>query len=437
MKKRYVAVAVTGLALAAGLWIYRTASAHETDSYRFATITRGSVQSTVSATGALSAVTTVQVGTQVSGQVSAIYTDFNDRVKKGQLLARIDPTLAQQAVVDAQAGLQRVQAQLAQTQQVYGQDKQLYDEQVITATEFTAAQANYTVAQANVKSAQVALDKARQNLSYTSITAPIDGVVVERDVNVGQTVAASFSAPQLFLIANNLSQMQILASVDESDIGQIKVGQPVHFTVQAYPARTFSGTVKQVRLQSTTTDNVVNYTAVITVQNLDGALLPGMTATVSFLTGSATNVLLVPNAALRFRATPTMLASLKSSRSAGGAARANSTPGSDSTSRHTSAGAARAAATGAASTRRGASGAARPTTAMLWYVGADGAPTATRVRTGLSDGQQTQIQGSGVTEGMQVITAVTQPGAQSASAAPATSNPFQPQGRGGYRRGGF
>src|SRR5690242_10612429 len=322
MKKLHVAAAITGLSMLTGLWVYRRADARETPVYRYATVTRGNLQSTVSATGTLSAVTTVQVGTQVSGQVSAIYVDFNDKVKKGELLARIDPTLAQQAVADAQAGLEKMQAQQLQAQQTYEQDKPLFDSKFITATEFNTAQANLAVAKANVKSAQVTLDKAKQNLAYTNIYAPIEGVVVERDVDVGQTVAASFSAPQLFLIANDLSHMQILAAVDESDIGQIKDGQPVTFTVEAYPTRTFTGNVQQVRLQSKTTDNVVNYTVVIGVQNQDGALLPGMTATVSFLTGSADNVLTVPNAALRFRPTPEMQAALRASR--GGASRSDS-----------------------------------------------------------------------------------------------------------------
>src|ERR1044071_7984235 len=303
--------AIGGIVLAAGalgLWIYRNAEAHEAPAYRYATITRGNLESTVSATGALSAVTTVQVGTQVSGQVSQIYVDFNDRVKKGQLLARIDPTLQQQAVLDAQAGVVRAQADLDRSKSEYDRNKTLYDQKVLTATEFNTAQYNYTVAQASVKSAQVALDRARKNLSYTEIYAPIDGVVVQRNVDVGQTVAASLSAPQIFLIANDLSQMQILANVDESDIGQIHEGQPVRFTVQAYANQTFEGSVRQVRLQSATTENVVNYTVVVTVANPKGTLLPGMTATVEFLTGSAENALIVPNAALRFRATPEMMA---------------------------------------------------------------------------------------------------------------------------------
>ena len=169
----------------------------------------------------------MQVGTQVSGQISAIYVDFNSKVKKGQLIARIDPTLQQQAVQDAQAGVARAQATLAQTKAEYDRNKLLHDQKIVTDPEFNTAQLNYQLAKANATSAQIALDKARQNLSYTSIYAPIDGVVVERDMDVGQTVAASLSAPQLFVIAKDLSQMQILATVDESDIGQIKDDQPV------------------------------------------------------------------------------------------------------------------------------------------------------------------------------------------------------------------
>ena len=428
MKKLQVAVAITGLSIIAGAWVYRRADARETPAYRYATVTRGNLKSTVSATGSLSAVTTVQVGTQVSGQVSAIYVDFNDKVKKGELLARIDPTLAQQAVADAQAGLEKMQAQQLQAQQTYEQDKPLFDSKFITATEFNTAQANLAVAKANVKSAQVTLDKAKQNLAYTNIYAPIEGVVVERDVDVGQTVAASFSAPQLFLIANDLSHMQILAAVDESDIGQIKDGQPVTFTVEAYPTRTFTGNVQQVRLQSKTTDNVVNYTVVIGVQNQDGALLPGMTATVSFLTGSADNVLTVPNAALRFRPTAEMQASLRASR--GGASRSDSASASGEATGATRRGA------GAAGQARNTTAGSRPTAALLWHLGADGKVTATHVRTGLTDGQQTEIQGQGITPGMQMIVG-TATGTQSAtSSSPASSSPFQTQ-RGGFRPGGF
>ena len=453
-KTRFAVGAVVVAVAAGGLWIYRNAEAHEPPAYRFATVTRGNLESTVSATGALSAVTTVQVGTQVSGQVSQIYVDFNDRVKKGQLLARIDPTLQQQAVLDAQAGLIRAQADLERSKAEYDRNKTLYDQKVLTATEFNTAQYNYTVAQASVKSAQVALDRARKNLSYTEIYAPIDGVVVERNVDVGQTVAASLSAPQLFLIANNLSQMQILASVDESDIGLIHEGQDVRFTVQAYTNQTFTGKVRQVRLQSVTTENVVNYTVVVSVENPKGTLLPGMTATVEFLTGSAENALMVPNAALRFRPTAEMMDaagvsatgnaprtaadsiafavrrdSLRKARAASGG-----TGGGQAGGR----GAAGGAAAGGAPNGAGAAGAARrsssvgsrPGVAQLWYVDASGKPAAMRVRTGLSDGQNTQVMGQDVKEGMQVII-----GTAVASATSATTSPFQQQQRRGP--GGF
>jgi HlyD family secretion protein len=451
-KSRIVAAVIAVLLVATGFLIYRRNDASAAPAYRFATIERGNLQSTVSATGALSAVTTVQVGTQVSGQISAIHVDFNDKVKKGQLLARIDPTLQQQAVQDAQAGVERAQSQLTLTKQEYDRQKTLFDAKVITATEFGTTQSNYEVAKANMKSAQIALEKARQNLAYTNIYAPIDGVIVERTVDVGQTVAASLSAPELFLIANDLSQMQILAKVDESDIGAIDVGQPVQFTVQAYPNRTFTGAVKQVRLQSTTQDNVVNYTAVIAVSNADGKLLPGMTATVQFLTGSAKNVLVVPNAALRFRATTEMMAQ------AGFGKRQNGTSGAGATATGTSprggtadgaiangagvgvgAGATTSIArtNGAMATGRtsGGAGSGARNAGMLWYLDPSGALKVARVKTGLSDGQNTEItprDSTAIKAGMQIIVGTTST-AQGTTATTGAANPLQPQT--GQRRG--
>src|SRR5262245_23925813 len=310
-KVKITSAAIACAMLGGTTWFYRRAEGSERPAYRTAAVERASLKSTVSATGKLSAVRTVQVGTQVSGQIAQIFVDFNDKVKKGELLARIDPTLQEQAVQDAQAQLERAQAQLTQAQDEYTRNKQLFDARVITPIEFGATQATFSVQQAAVKSAQIALDRAKQNLAYTRIYAPIDGVIVERNVDVGQTVAASLSAPQLFLIANDLSEMQILASVDESDIGAIKEGQAVQFTVQSYPNQTFTGRVQQVRLQSTLLDNVVNYTAVVNLPNADGRLLPGMTATVQFLTATADNVLTVPNAALRIRPTAEMLSAVE------------------------------------------------------------------------------------------------------------------------------
>ena len=451
MNKIKVTAATAMLALFGGTaWMYKRADGKELPQYRTAAVTRASIKSTVSATGALSAVRTVQVGTQVSGQIAQLYVDFNDHVKKGQLLARIDPTLQQQAVEDAQAQLERAEATLKQAQDDYNRNKQLLDAKVITAQEFSTVQSNFSVQQATVKSAHIALDRAKQNLAYTSIYAPIDGVIVERDVDVGQTVAASLSAPQLFIIAQNLSEMQILASVDESDIGVIKNGQPVQFTVQSYPGQTFTGNVEQVRLQSKTQDNVVNYTVVVAVKNDTQKLLPGMTATVVFETGSADNALSVPNAALRLRPTEEMLATVQNSvNRPGGISRADAdsatrpgararADGDSATGRAAGSfapgrgGAAGAEARGGGQRRAGSQGASG--FATLWTLSADGKTVKpVRVRTGLTDGQRTAIitRDSTLTEGTQVIIGI---GGESAAATPAnaqTSNPFQPQrGRG-------
>jgi len=438
MSKLKFAVAALALATVGGwTWFYQRADGKEAVSYHTTPVTRASIKSTVSATGALQAVQTVQVGTQVSGQVSQIFVDFNAKVKKGQLIARIDPTLQQQAVEDAQAQLEKAQAQLQQAQDDYNRNKTLYDQRVITASEFGTYRSNFSVQQATVKSAQVALDRAKQQLNYTDIHAPIDGVIVERNVDVGQTVAASLSAPQLFLIANDLSEMQILASVDESDIGQIKEGQPVQFTVQSYPGQTFTGTVKQVRLQSTTTDNVVNYTAVVGVNNEAGKLLPGMTATVSFLTASADNALTVPNAALHITPTAEMLA--QSGMRTG--ARNGGQRGATQTGAAQSGGATTTRTPGAAGGNATAGNGARtgkpqmrPSMAVLWTLAADQKTVKPiRVHIGLTDGQRTEVTGNGLTEGTQVITSVA--GDAATTSASSTQNPFQPSRPGGRGRG--
>jgi HlyD family secretion protein len=454
-KKRIGIIAAVVLVLAAVLWYVMTSRASAAPAYRFATVERGSVQQTVSATGALSAVKTVQVGTQVSGQVAAIYADFNDRVTNGKLLARIDPTLQEQAVRDAQAQLTRAQAQYDQAKAENDRNQPLFAQKFISASEFSTVQVNLSVALAGVKSAQVTLDRARQNLSYTNIYAPISGVVVERDVDVGQTVAASLSAPQLFLIAQDLSQMQILAAVDESDIASIKDSQPVNFTVQSYPGRTFKGVVQQVRLQSKLTDNVVSYTAVVRLENPNGVLLPGMTATVEFITGSASNVLTVPNLALRYRPSPEELAKAgipatdTTRRQPGGGGAG--TPGGAAAPGAVGAPSAGAPAAGqgagAAGGRGGAGGAAgsagqRPrrvgggvgSSGTLYTLDATGRLKAIRVRVGLSDGQRTQVTSDSLQAGMQVIVGTASATSAATTTAPST-NPLTPQRQGGGRGG--
>jgi HlyD family secretion protein len=433
MKKLKLTVAAVALASVGGVaWFYQRADGKEAPQYRTAAVTRGSLKSTVSATGTLQAVRTVQVGTQVSGQVAQIYVDFNDRVKKGQLLARIDPTLQEQAVEDAQAQLDRAQATLQAAQDDYNRNKALFDARVLTAAEFESSKSNFAVQQAAVKSAQIAVDRAKQNLAYTSIYSPIDGVIVERNVDVGQTVAASLSAPQLFLIANDLSEMQILASVDESDIGQIKENQPVQFTVQSYPGQQFNGTVRQVRLQSTTTDNVVNYTAVVAVKNDGGKLLPGMTATVQFTTASATDVLTVPSAALRIKPTAAMLSEAGIDTASGGRTRASAGTTSGGTSNRPPQASgqsrtfARSAQAGAAPSNRG----------TIWYLDQNKKLHVARVQVGLSDGQKTEVSGKGLEDGMQVVISVASGDAAPATSAASTSNPFQPGRPQGARVGG-
>lgn len=407
MNKIKITAAAIGVIILAGTgWVYKRADGKEAPAYRTATIQRGSVKPTVSATGTLSAVKTIQVGTQVSGQVAAIYVDYNQHVRKGQLLATIDPALQNQAVEEAQAQLERALATMEQAQGDYARNKQLFEWKVITASEFSAVQSNFSVQKATVKSAQIALERARQNLAYTKIYAPIDGVIVERNVDVGQTVAANFSTPQLFLIANDLSDMQILALVDESDIGAIKPGQPVEFTVQAYPNQTFAGTVQQVRLQSKTQDNVVSYTAVVGVKNTTGKLLPGMTATAQFLTGNAQNVLVVPNAALRIRPTPTMLA------------QAQHAVGTND-GRHTN----------VIDTDDGQ----HSNSAILWTLDNKGTLKPVRVHTGLSDANNTEVAGQNLAVGTKIVIGVMDAGSATSSGA---SNPFQSPRPSGRPQGG-
>jgi HlyD family secretion protein len=412
-KKTAIAIALIVVLGVAGVLVHRNAFARETTSYRFTAVERGNVEASVSATGTLNAGRTVQVGTQVSGQVSELLVDFNDEVKKGQLLARIDPTLQQQAVTDAYASLERVQAQELQARREYSRNAELMSAGLVARSEVESTDSALDVARANVKSAQVALERAKRNLEYTNIYAPIDGVVVERNIDLGQTVAASLSAPQLFLIANDLSEMQILAKVGEGDIAGIKEGQPVKFTVQALPRDTFEGTVDQVRLQSATTENVVNYTVVVSVSNEKKKLLPGMTARVKFVTRSAEDVLKVTNAALRFKPAAEDAAAAPKQAPAQAQAQAQ-------TQTQTQAGRGRRAST-------------------LYVVDAKGKLQPIQVRAGVTDGSFTEIRGEGVKEGMQVIAGTVQPQAAN-NDAQSSNNPFQgnsssQQPRGA--RGGF
>lgn len=428
-KKSIIAVALVVVVAIAAVLVHRAALAKESTEYRFTSVERGNIESTVSATGTLGAVTTVQVGTQVSGQISELLVDFNDTVKKGQLLARIDPTLQQQAVEDAQASLEKARAQYLQAQRDANRSRQLMNSGLVARADYETTDSTSDVARANVKSAEVALDRAKRNLEYTKIYAPIDGVVVERNVDDGQTVAASLSAPQLFLIANDLTNMRILTSVGESDIAKIKEGQKVKFSVQALPKQTFEGTVEQVRLQSATNENVVNYTVVVSVANPEKKLLPGMTARVDFLTESAQNVLKVANAALRFKPEdPSKVETVATSTTGTNAQTTTSTAGGGQRGN-------RAGGAARGQWSRSAGG-ARPSIGTLYIVGQDKKLQAIRVRTGITDGKTTEIRGRDIKEGMKIVAGTVQPEAADAEA---SKNPFQQnnQQQGGRRPGGF
>lgn len=404
MKKQKALGTILALALGlsgAAAYALRTGGADLRASWRRVAVEKGDLESVVSATGTLSAVKTVQVGTQTSGLIESLLVDFNDEVRAGQVIARLDTTLLESAVRDAEASCDRAAAELKQAQRDLDRLESTHAQGITSDSDFNKAQYNLDVARAAAKSADVAVSRARQNLGYATIRAPVSGTVVERDVDVGQTVAASLSAPKLFLIANDLSEMQILASVDESDIGKVRPGQPVRFTVKAFPSRRFAGSVRQVRLQSVTDQNVVSYTVVVSVKNPAGTLLPGMTATVEFVTATAEGVLKVPNAALRFRPPADVLAKV---------ARSRPPTGRSPEGRTREAGA------------RQGPGASHGT---LWVADDQGNLSPLRVKTGISDGQSTEVSGPALAEGTMVVSGTRK--ASDAAAAGTTTNPFQAQ----------
>jgi HlyD family secretion protein len=305
-----VALVVVGIALYIGL-----RGNGNTPEYRTDPVTRGDVQQTVTATGTVNAVTNVLVGTQVSGTIKKLYVDFNSRVKKGQIIAQIDPSTfesqvqqAQANLLSAEAGLDKANAALVDAKRTFDRNKELLSKNLIPRSDLDTAETNYESAKAQVSAAKAliaqakaSLDYAKQNLEYTKILSPVDGVVISRAVDVGQTVAASFQTPTLFTIAQDLTKMQIDTNVAESDIGVVKLGQEVDFTVDAYPDTTFKGKVWQIRQAPITVQNVVTYDVVIQVNNRDLKLMPGMTANVTIVIQTKEDVLRITNAALRFR----------------------------------------------------------------------------------------------------------------------------------------
>jgi HlyD family secretion protein len=301
-QRRWLIVAIVlVLAVLVGLFFFRRGKGSDGDQYRSEAVDRGDVTSTVSATGTVSAVITVQVGSQVSGIISKLYADFNSQVKKGQILAELDPTPFAQQVEQRQADVTKSQVEVANTLVTYNRQKRLAAAGLIPQSDLDAAKAAYDGSRASLSLSQAALRQAQTNLGYTKIYSPIEGQVVARQYDLGQTVAASFSAPTLFTIAQDLTKMQVQADVDQSDIGQIRVGEPAHFNVDAYPDQEFRGAISQVRLNATITQNVITYPVIIAVPNPDGKLRPSMTANVTIDVATVKDVLRVPNAALRFK----------------------------------------------------------------------------------------------------------------------------------------
>jgi HlyD family secretion protein len=410
-KKKYIWWIVALVVLIAGYGYVRVRQARAKAALHYETtkVERGNIVAKVTATGTLSAIVTVQVGSQVSGRIAALYADFNSSVHKGELIAKIDPQLFEAAVaqahanlVAAQGNLAKARAQALDAERQYRRSQTLAERKLIAQADLDTAQATYDSDKAavdasagSVEQAKAGLHQTEVNLAYTDIKSPTDGTVIARNVDVGQTVAASLQAPTLFLIAEDLRKMQVDTNVAESDIGKLTAGMKASFTVDAYPTETFTGVVRQVRNNPQTLQNVVTYDAVIDVDNPDLKLKPGMTANCTFVYAQQDDVLKVTNAALRFRPTPDVLAMARatSTRPTGenGTAEASQAPGGARQSH----GATRTA---------GAAGDA-PNRKTVWVL-RDGVPRPVSIVAGLTDGAVTQVVSGGVHEGDVLITDV-------------------------------
>jgi len=417
----------------------------EATQFTTAKVDRGDVVEVVGATGILEAVTTVQLGSQVSGTIQSLHADFNSTVKKGQVVARLDPSIfearlgqAQANLLAAKANVERARSTVEDMRQKYARAQELATQKLLPVTELETAKANFDGAVAQVKAneaaesqSQASINQARLDLSHTIIDTPIDGVVISRNVDVGQTVAASFQAPVLFVIANDLARMRVNAAVDEADVGRVREGQEVVFHVDAFPEREFKGTIEQVRLNPTTVSNVVSYNTIVAVDNRDLLLRPGMTATVSIVVRKAENALRLPAASLRFRPEGYQ-------RPTGGGAAASGAPGPAASGGQGAPGAVRRPGgqrpqggqwARSSGDPGGGRGPGRPTT--VFVPDEKGQPKAADVRIGVSDGQFVELR-EGLDEGAPVITGTEIPGARAAGAGPRpgtspSTNPFSPQ----------
>ncbi len=400
MKKKVLIGAIILVVIGTGLAIYLTGS-DKGPKFKTVQAVSGPLRATVTATGTMNAVTTVLVGTQVSGTIRRLYVDFNSRVKKGQIIAEIDPSTfqaqvdqAKANVLAADANVAKAKATLEDSRKIRDRYRELFSRNLIARSEVDTAEATHDANQAQVsamvaqgRQTQAALRFAETNLRYTKILSPVEGTVVSRAVDVGQTVAASFQTPTLFTIAQDLTKMQIDTNIDEADIGKIKIGQDVEFSVDAYPDNTFRGVVDQVRIAPITVQNVVTYDVVIKVDNADLRLKPGMTANVSVVVAGKDSVLKVPNAALRFRP------SEKDGVQAAADEKAGARPVVASVARDMGA----AAASGKAAGRT-----AGPKSYAVWVL-ENGKPKRVPVTIGISDGTMTEIAAGTLRQGQEVI----------------------------------
>jgi HlyD family secretion protein len=410
MKKKIpwiVALFVLSIA-GAFYWRYRAAHRPPDVQYKTSPVDRRNIVGRVTASGTLSAIVTVQVGTQVSGRIQKLYADYNSQVTKGELVAKIDPQLFEATVQQAQANFMSAKAAVAVAQasalnadKQYARTKALHDQNLAAQADLDTAEANVATthaaidgAKASLAQAEAALHQAQVNLSYTSIISPIDGVVISRSVDVGQTVAASLSAPTLFTIAQDLTKMQVDTNVAEGDVGRLQVGMKTYFTVDSFPGQRFWGKIRQIRNAATTVQNVVTYDAVIDVDNTDLRLRPGMTANVTIVYAERQGAMAVSNAALRFRPPPSLAGS-----SSNGSGDGHRRP-------------------------RGAGSAASadpPAEAKTLWVVRGSAPQAVAVHTGLTDGTVTEVVDGDLAEGDQVVVDTTS-GDTPAATAPATTS---------------
>lgn len=299
-KKKALVIAAVAAIAALAVWLLSGGKKEEKITFDTAAVAPANIMNSITATGTIEPVTSVTVGTQVSGIVSKLFVDYNSVVKKGQVIAELDKTNLMSQLNTAKTQLATAQSQLNYQTANYKRYKTLFEKGLVAADDFDNAKLSYTQAKEQVASAKEEVQRAQTNLGYATITSPIDGVVLSKSVEEGQTVAASFSTPELFTIAQDLTNMQVVADVDEADIGDVKEGERVTFTVDAYPDDTFEGEVKQVRQEATTTNNVVTYEVVISAPNADLKLKPGLTANVTIYTAERKGVLSVPSKALRF-----------------------------------------------------------------------------------------------------------------------------------------